>query len=265
MSFQPVLPLGGYAGWVLLQNTIERQTEAYSNSPVVKTKTTYFVENISKINSAEELVSDRRLLEVALGAFGLHEEIDNTYFIRKVLEDGTTADESLAKKLSNKAFFAFSEAFGFGDGKANTTKPGFSDRIVAAYQTQRFEISVGEQDESYRIALNGQRELSALAESPLSDDAKWYSVMASGPLRAYFEIAFGLPHSFSTLDLEDQLRMLRDQATAMFGSGEVSQFQSEETRDDLNQLFLLKSQIARGFGIVNSQYTALVLLSSGDP
>ena len=41
------------------------------------------------MKSAADLVADRRLLKVALGAFGLEGEIDKKAFIRKVLEEGT--------------------------------------------------------------------------------------------------------------------------------------------------------------------------------
>ena len=51
-----------------------------------------------RIASAEALVKDRRLLTVALGAFGLDGEIDKKFFIRKVLEGGTEASDSLANR-----------------------------------------------------------------------------------------------------------------------------------------------------------------------
>nr|WP_276946739.1 DUF1217 domain-containing protein [Haematobacter massiliensis] len=61
----------------------------------------YFRDRIGGISSAEELVADRRLLQIALGAFGLGEDIGNKYFIRKVLEDGVSERTALANRLSN--------------------------------------------------------------------------------------------------------------------------------------------------------------------
>jgi hypothetical protein len=61
-------------------------------------------------------VGDRRLLEVALGAFGLDDDIRNRFFIRKVLEEGTTSpSRRFANRLSDKRYLALAETFGFGD------------------------------------------------------------------------------------------------------------------------------------------------------
>mgnify|MGYP000126734112 CR=1 FL=1 len=69
MSFQPVVPTSGLAGWRFLQATLQRQTEAFENSHEIKSNTAYFSEKIASVTSAEELVADRRLLSIALGAF----------------------------------------------------------------------------------------------------------------------------------------------------------------------------------------------------
>ncbi len=103
-------------------------------SPVIQRDTDYFLENIGKIDTAEDLVNDRRLLSVALGAFGLDEDIDSKYFIRKVLEDGTLDPEALSNKLADKRYLDFSQAFGFGDyGIPPRTKVSdFATEIVDA-------------------------------------------------------------------------------------------------------------------------------------
>lgn len=109
--FQPVLPLSGLPGWVLLNRTLESQTQAFNASPQIVRDTDYFVENIANVRSAEDLVSDRRLLTVALGAFGLDEDINNRALIQKVLEDGTADPASLANRLADDRYARFSEAF----------------------------------------------------------------------------------------------------------------------------------------------------------
>ena len=80
MSFQPVIPLGGYAGWTFLQRTREAQQQAFETSPQLARDVTYFEEKIGGITSAGDLVDDRRLLRVALGAFGLDDEDDLPLF-----------------------------------------------------------------------------------------------------------------------------------------------------------------------------------------
>ena len=74
--FQPTVGITGYAGWRVLLQTETRQREVFEQSPTLERNSDYFRENISSVESAADLVSDRRLLSVALGAFGLSDEIN---------------------------------------------------------------------------------------------------------------------------------------------------------------------------------------------
>ena len=81
MTFQPVVQFGGHAGWAFLQRTETAQRDAFERSPSIERETTHFAENIGKIKSAEALVADHSLMKVALGAFGLEDDIQNKAFI----------------------------------------------------------------------------------------------------------------------------------------------------------------------------------------
>ncbi|MHC0051960.1 DUF1217 domain-containing protein [Actibacterium sp. D379-3] len=263
MSFQPVVPLGGFAGWRFLERTMEAQKAAHDTTPAMARDVDYFRENIGKITSAEALVADRRLLSVALGAFGLDDDIDNRFFIQKVLSDGTLEDGALANKLADKSYFKLSEAFGFGDFDVpNTQLSNFADKITSAYQTRQFEIAVGDQNADMRLALNLTRDLTELAANDSSDETKWYSVMGSEPLRTVFETAFGLPPEFAALDIDKQLTMFRDRADRIFGNGEVSQFQDPEKMEELLRLFLVRAELNNTAASFSPASTALTLLQN---
>ncbi|MBL3568967.1 hypothetical protein BV509_04370 [Rhodovulum sulfidophilum] len=435
MSFQPVLPLTGYAGWRFLERTMERQQDAFNQSPGTQKELDYFAENIGKVTSADDLVSDYRLLKVALGAFGLQDEIGNKYFIKKVLTEGVDAEGALANKLADKSYYNLAKAFSFisSDAAAATTgnefandlslkiegtgylavttstgeiaytrnaslkrgadgqivtaegytvastrdtsllggagdgtetdggNPTFSgitipdfvetvtvndkgevygnfegggrglllgrlvltsfadeeglavlgadetndlsvDRetayftateesgdpitgrplqdgfgsfargeaveaqeifdaasITAAFLTRSFEVAVGEQDDDMRLALNIDRELVTLADDDMSEDAKWFSIMGSEPMRAVFDVAFGLPDSFASLDLDRQLDVYKAKAKAMFGDTGVAQFSGDEMRDKLIKMFMVRSEASSGVGYSSGQI-ALTLL-----
>jgi len=79
---QPLIPLGGYAGWRFLSASLDTQLSRFAESPVAARDMDYFRQEIGKITSAEDLVSDFRLLRVALGAFGLQDDLPNRAFIR---------------------------------------------------------------------------------------------------------------------------------------------------------------------------------------
>lgn len=263
MSYAPVVPLGGYAGWGFLTRTREAQKEAFTASATVQREEAYFREKIGGIFTAEELVADRRLLSVALGAFGLEADIDNRYFIRKVLEDGTLGTDALSSKLADKRYAEFSKAFGFGDYAVPRTKlSDFADTILASYEARAFEAAVGAQNDDMRLALNAERELAKIAGRSNSDDAKWYQVMGSAPLREVFQTALGLPSSFAALDLDQQLGTFRDKAERVLGAPEISQFSDPSKVEGLIRVFLVRAEAQSGANIYSPQSMALTLLQS---
>lgn len=267
MSFPVAVPMTGHAGWAFLQRTRTQQQEAHAAAPAIKRPAEHFRETIASISSVEQLVSDRRLREVALGAFGLDEDINSLAFIRDVLASNTSDPTSLASRLADKRYLALARTFGFGDlGGPRTADPGFAEQILSAFQDRRFEISVGEKDPDLRLALGLERELAQVNERDMSDDARWYTVMATPPLRRVFEVALGLPASFGSLDIERQLNEFRMRAEDRFGSGKISDFSDPERREALTSSFLTGAQaqaVARQ--TAGGGQLALTLLSSIQP
>ncbi|MEO1420885.1 MAG: DUF1217 domain-containing protein, partial [Pseudomonadota bacterium] len=97
-----------------MQRTQDSQQDAFNSSSATTSATTYFRDNIGAITRAEDLVADRRLLSVALDAFGLSDQINSKALIRQVLESSTFDPESLANRLSDDRYLRLAEAFGFG-------------------------------------------------------------------------------------------------------------------------------------------------------
>ncbi|MEM9755202.1 MAG: DUF1217 domain-containing protein [Pseudomonadota bacterium] len=261
MSFQPVVPLGGYAGWTFLTRTLEAQSAAFSAAPLNERDTAYFRQNISTISSAADLVEDFQLLRVALGAFGLQEDQPNRAFIRTILDEGTSDNAALANRLADKRYRAFSEAFGFGESTPpKTQQAGFADRILARFERQEFERAVGEQDDSMRLALNLQRELPELAARGLTADTNWLSILGSPPLREVFETALGLPEGFGLIDLDQQVEQIRSRARVVLGTDDVATLARADQTDGVLRNFFGRAQIEGLTGAATPAAIALTLL-----
>lgn len=242
--FQPIVPSGGLVGWQFLQRTYDSQTENFNQSNQLQRDTDYFRENIATISNAEDLVADRRLLTVALGAFGLDDDIGNKFFIKKMLEEGTLADDALSNRFTDTRYRDMVKAFGFGP--AEVTRTGislFTDEIVESYQTKQFEIAIGDQDPSFRVALYAQNELSQIAAGDGSQNQKWFTIMGQPALRQLFEGAFGLPSSFGQIDIDQQREIFEERAESIFGTGDPAQFETAEAVDKLITQYLVRSQI----------------------
>lgn len=262
MTFTPVLPLSGYAGWALLNRTMTAQTAAFNKSPEIMHDENYFRAKIGSVKTADQLVSDRRLLKVALGAFGLDTDIDSKAFIKKVLTDGTTSAAALANRLSDKRYQQFAAAFGFDQATPATQTKDFATGIVTAYKTREFESAVGAQDEDMRLALNARRELTALAGKSSTETTKWLTIMGNTPLTTVIQKALGLPASISSINLDQQLTVYQTKAAAVLGSSSISQFTDSKKVDVLIKKFLTRSQADQLISQNSSTSIALTLLQT---
>ena len=264
MSFQPVLPLSGYAGWRFLSGSLEAQQARHAADPSRARDTAHFREKIGQVTDAATLVADFRLLRVALGAFGLQDDLPNRAFIRTVLSQPVTDEGALVNRLADKRYRAFAEAFGFGGPlPPRTPLPGFADRILARYERQEFERAVGQQSEEMRLALTAARELPELASRGLSDSTSWLSVLGNPPLRKVFETAFGLSAATGTLDLDLQLKAFRAGAERLFGTAEFAGFAEPDRVEELIRGYTLRAEAAAGPSPLTPGFAALVLLRGG--
>lgn len=261
--FQPVIPTTGLAGLRFLQNTYDKQYDAFVNSATLQRDTSYFREKIADVKTADDLVSDRRLMEVALGAFGLGEDINNKFFIKKMLEEGTRNEDALANKFVDKRYKDLSKAFGLGPGEfTRTGLSKFADEIISKFERQSFEIAVGEQDQSMRIALTAERSLAKLAEEGGAQRQNWFSVMGDPPMRELFQTAFGLPQAFTQVDIDQQQSVFAERSEALFGVSDPAQFAEPALQERLISRFAALSQI-QAFSAGNSSAAiALTLLGS---
>lgn len=246
MTFHPVVPFTGYSGWLFLERTADAQRTAFNESTSVVRTTDSFRDRIGDITTAEDLVNDRELLSVALGAFGLDDDINNTFFIRKVLEEGTVNPDALANKLSDTRYAAMSEAFGFGNfnGLSLTGLSFFADDIIDRYEAEQFNRAVGEQNNDMRLALNLGPALDGIIEATSSENGQWFSMMGNAPLRNMFQTALGFPTSFGTLDIDKQLEQYKARSEATFGTDKLADLTSPENQEKMIRLFLLRSEAA---------------------
>lgn len=265
MSFIPIVPFGGFAGWRFLERTLERQEESHARAPAALRDEAYFRAEIGKIASAAELVADRRLLRVALTAFGLSEDIPNRAFIERVLDSDTGDRRSFVNRLADKRYLELAQAFGFGGAaEPHSRQPAVAEALLQRARETRFEEALGAQDESMRLALALQRDLRRLAEQPSSEETRWYTVLGTPSLRSVFETAFGLPREFAALDLDRQVETLRHRTRQLTGASDIAQFADPENMERLTRRYFVGVQIAEMPAAVPGS-TALALLQAATP
>ena len=261
MSFQPIVPLGGLPGWAFLKRTIDDQKNTFNQSSVIDREVSTFERKIRNISTVSDMVNDYDVLKVALGAYGLQDDIRNKVFIQRVIEDGTSDPSALANRLADPRYKRFSEAIG-----GNFGAPGvglgeeFISSIVSKYRDLQFETEVGNQNDDMRLALNLKREISLLASEDRTADSKWFGVMGLPPVRQVFEVALGLPETFSSLDLDRQLETFRKRSESILGASEIDAFADSENLDTLIENFFVRKSVSNS-AYLTSGSIALALLS----
>ena len=133
MNFTPVLSGTGLVGYNYLVRTREEQQERLAQDAVIQRETEGFLESLENIRSADDLLADRNALAVALGAFGLQDEIGNTGLLRQVLEADPNDSESLPNQLSDTRYLELAIAFNFG-GEGGPQLDGVTGTVNAVVE-----------------------------------------------------------------------------------------------------------------------------------
>ncbi|WP_323717988.1 DUF1217 domain-containing protein [Paracoccus aminovorans] len=257
MTYNVQVGSGGYTGWKTLERTMARQRQAFSQDTSIKSAQKYFSEKMPSAKSADDLIGDYRLLTVALRAFGLDSDINNRFFIKKVLESDPNDESSLVNRLADKRYLNLNQAMKVGG--AETPKPVDVEAILTNYDTRSFEKNIGERHSDIELALNAQRELPQIAAADISENAKWYQILGSKSLRKIFEVSYGLGNSFAALPIDRQLTEIKAKTAQFSGSDSASQFESITSLDSMLRRYLLRSQIVNS-SINSSHVSALTLL-----
>lgn len=279
MTFSPVIPSSGLTGWSFLQRTLDRQEDLFAKSPEIKRDIDYFKENIGNIKTVDDFMGDRRIQKVALGAFGLGDELDKGAFVRKVIEEGIRVaspgqSASFAVRLNNPDYLSLARTFSFpenaGTKNDNGETIGLSlsesviNELADKYERQSFEIEVGDVDQNMRLSLNFERRISEFAGQGLTEDGGWFRLMGSVPMRTVLEGAFNLPSQFSSLDIDKQKDILKDKAFQKFGEKSIEVFTDPKNVESLIKDYLLRSELDSGPSSSTPGFAALTILGGGN-
>jgi hypothetical protein len=260
--FQPAIPLSGIGGWKFLQSTYDRQLESFSDSAQIRNDRDYMLEKLSENMSVDDFMADSRLLRVTLTAFGLAGEEWKGGFIRKTLEEVADPESTFLARLNNSKYTNFAEALSPVDGTIIMSSSALA-RIAVSFETESFQTAVGEVDESMQLALNYQSEISEIVGTDSTDKTILYKILGDIPIRTVMETAFNLPEGISSLDLDRQAEVFREQITSVLGISDLSSLSEPEVTEKLIHRFLAMETIENGSTSYSSASAALTLLSNG--
>lgn len=260
--FQPVIPMTGNTGWKFLQSTYDRQLKSYADSPQIKADRAYLEEKFSKPVALDDFMKDSRLLRVAMTSFDLGGEEWKRGFISKVLNEAADPESTFLARLNNAQYTAFAKAFTPVDGKISI-EPDTLQAIGDAFEKASFETAVGDVDESMRLALNYQSDISRLVGEGSSETAVLYRILGDVPVRTVLETATGLPSSIRKLPIERQAEMLKSALQKNFGINDVHDLSGSAKVEKVIQRFHAMESIGSASATYSGASAALTLLNGG--
>lgn len=214
------------------------------------------------LDKPEDVMEADTLRDAALDLFGFSQTVASKGLLERVLNSDPESSTSLVNSLSDERHRDLFSLFNFKEPETKRTYPqGFVEQVTQNYLDRQFEIQIGESDPTMRVALSLERELNQVINAGTSNDASWFSIMGSPPLRQVFEGALRLPSSFGSIDIDQQLSVLKARSESYFGTSEVADFADTERLDDLRQGYLLASS-TQVSSTTSSANIASIILSS---
>jgi hypothetical protein len=166
----------------------------------VKAETDYYKANVGKLQSIDDLMADKRLLNYALTSYGFDPADENPAKIRQMLEGGVEEEGSPAKKSGDSRWIAFVSAFNFVEhGEETTTFSLALKPTVDKYMRQTLEENAGNTNEGVRLALYFERKAPEISN--------FYEVLADPALAKVVRTVLSLPDSFANADVDRQVKL----------------------------------------------------------
>jgi hypothetical protein len=232
---QPAFPI-----FASLAKTRTKQFAAFEKLPNIQRDVDYFLKNASKVETVEEFIKDRRLMTVALSAFGLEDEMQYLGRIRKVLTESPSDKNALVNKLIDPRFKKIAEAFQFADlGLAKLALTSFVNDIVAKFKTNEFEKFLGERNPALREVEYFRRNIGSVENT--------FNILGDKVLRSVVTFTLGLP-------MEIALQSIDKQKALIDARVDLKDFKDSEFLDKFIRRFLIlkdaeAAQFGFGFGI----------------
>jgi hypothetical protein len=189
------------SSYLSIENNLANYQKMTSNEPDVKGPTQYYQANIGKVKTSDQLVSNYRLLSYALDAYGLGKYTNDTAFVKKVLDGGTSSKTALANTLSNPNWKTFVNAFNFSaKGSSSPTSSASVKTTTSDYVEQQLESDQGQSDPGVQLALYFKRVAPTITTG--------YGLIGDQNIFDVVTTIFGLSSSISASQVDSEAKEL---------------------------------------------------------
>ncbi|MGK9050481.1 DUF1217 domain-containing protein [Neorhizobium petrolearium] len=167
----------------------------------------YYTDAMQRIDSRDELLADRKLLDILLTSKGIDPETVTDDFLKQAFNSDLDDPESFVNAQTDKRFAQMVGTFNF-DAQGNIDRSAAGEAQnggeVAAtlnlYVRQLLETQQGEENAGVRLALYFQRMADTITDA--------YVILGDEALMEFFRIAFQLPQEIGNMDVDQQAKIV---------------------------------------------------------
>ncbi len=236
----------GLLWYKVIDNSKTKQLADFEKDPVYARARDHFIQKAPDLKSVDDLMNDRRSLEVVLGAFQLEDQVDSRALIKKIMSEDIEDNQSLVNRLLEPRYRKLAEfAQPLAQGIEPFSDAEYVDTIVQAYKTNEFEKRQEQINPSLRMAMYFER------LAPNLTDIN--SLMADQTIKEVVRVGLGLPDSFGGLDFDQQKARLEK-------SIDIEDFKDPQKMDKFIERFLIQYDVNNGIGTTDP---ALALFNGG--
>lgn len=188
----------------ILDRTYQQKIEAIRSSAQHQREIDYFLKNISKVVSVEDLMEDYRLYSFTMKAFDLEEHIPYRAMMKKILESDLEDRSSLANRLVDSRLKSYAKEMGFmyeGSTNLNTISAKWREEMVERYLTVQLETQEGEANPNVEAALYFRRKAPEITN--------WYQILGDKRLAEVMRKALMLPEQIAAVDVDRQAELFQ--------------------------------------------------------
>ncbi|WP_332305398.1 DUF1217 domain-containing protein [Rhizobium sp. GR12] len=168
---------------------------------------TYYRQRMETLETADQLLADRRLLDFMLVAQRIDPKSVTTDYLKKIFKSDLQDPKSFANTETDARFRALAGSFNFdAKGKINT-KAGQNVQNTRSlmemrdkYVRQTLEEQAGEENSGVRLALYFKRMAGGISNS--------YDILADNALAEFTRTALGIPAETANSKLDAQVKMI---------------------------------------------------------
>jgi hypothetical protein len=216
--------LPAIVAWKQLQKSGDAAQDKWSKQASVQQKLAYVKDVAAKAKSVDDLMNNRRFMEVALSAFGLESEIDKKGLLKKVLMSDLADQNSYANRMNDQRYRDLASTLRFKDfGTKGVQLPGVMDGIAARYIKNEFQKAQGD-------ASPGLREAMYFQENAAKINSPW-AILGDKVLREVVTTTLGIPKELAIQSVESQ-------ATALTNKIDISKFKDKKFVETFIQRYL---------------------------